>query len=95
MLTPVATAPAPYSTSGLTELDIQEVVQQFASRRPATGVRSIGSLLANVDTNDFGTTTTGDVTYMRVDPLREATVTADARLQKRLELLCETLRSKY
>ncbi len=44
---------------------------------------------------DFGTTTMGEVTYRRVDPLREPFAVADARLQSRLEELCETLRAKY
>jgi hypothetical protein len=94
MLTQVATAPTHFPITGLTEFDIQEVVQQFAVR-PEIAARSIGSLLADVSTNDYDTTTVGEITYMRVDPLREATVTADARLQKRLEMLCETLRAKY
>lgn len=94
MFTQVATTPTNYTRTGLTELDIQEVVQQFAAR-PATSARSIGTLLADVQTNDFGTTTAAEITYMRVDPLREVTVTADERLQARLEALCETLRAKY
>jgi hypothetical protein len=94
MLTHVATAPATLPSSRLAERDIQEVVQQFAVR-PQVSARSIGSLLADVATNDYDTTTVGEITYMRVDPLREATVTADTRLQKRLESLCETLRAKY
>jgi len=44
---------------------------------------------------DFGTTTHGDVTFRRVDPLREPFQVADMRLQSRLESLCETLRAKY
>jgi hypothetical protein len=44
---------------------------------------------------DFGTTTLGEVTFRRVDPLRDPFQVADARLQSRLESLCETLRAKY
>ena len=44
---------------------------------------------------DFGTTTLGEVTFRRVDPLRDPFQVADARLQTRLESLCETLRAKY
>ncbi len=44
---------------------------------------------------DFGTTTFGEVTFRRVDPLRDPFQVADARLQTRLESLCETLRAKY
>ena len=44
---------------------------------------------------DFGTTTMGEVTFRKVDPLREPFRVADARLQVRLEELCETLRAKY
>jgi hypothetical protein len=44
---------------------------------------------------DFGTTTLGEVTFHRVDPLREPFKVADGRLQSRLESLCETLRAKY
>ncbi len=44
---------------------------------------------------DFGTATLGSVTFRRVDPLREPFQVADARLQSRLEALCETLRAKY
>ena len=44
---------------------------------------------------DFGTTTLGEVTFRRVDPLREPFQVADTRLQARLESLCETLRAKY
>jgi hypothetical protein len=44
---------------------------------------------------DFGTTILGDVTYRRADPLRDPFQVADARLQTRLESLCETLRAKY
>ncbi len=45
--------------------------------------------------SDFGTTTLGEVTFRRVDPLRDPFQVADARLQTRLESLCETLRAKY
>jgi hypothetical protein len=44
---------------------------------------------------DFGTTTLAEVTFRRVDPLRDPFQVADARLQTRLESLCETLRAKY
>jgi hypothetical protein len=44
---------------------------------------------------DFGTTTSGEVTFRRVDPLRDPFQVADTRLQTRLESLCETLRAKY
>ncbi|HWF43770.1 MAG TPA: hypothetical protein VG537_03920 [Candidatus Kapabacteria bacterium] len=44
---------------------------------------------------DYRTTTAGPVTFRRVDPLREPLRVADARLQKHLESLCETLRAKY
>ncbi len=44
---------------------------------------------------DFGTTTHADVTFRRVDPLRDPFQVADARLQTRLESLCESLRAKY
>ena len=45
--------------------------------------------------SDYRTTTTGPVTFRRVDPLREPLRVADARLQQHLESLCETLRAKY
>jgi hypothetical protein len=45
--------------------------------------------------SDFNTTTLGEVTFRRVDPLRDPFQVADARLQTRLESLCETLRAKY
>jgi hypothetical protein len=44
---------------------------------------------------DFGTTTLGEMTFRRVDPLHDPFQVADARLQTRLESLCETLRAKY
>jgi hypothetical protein len=44
---------------------------------------------------DLGTTTFGEVTFRRVDPLRDPFQVADARLQSRLESLCESLRAKY
>ncbi len=37
----------------------------------------------------------GQATYRRVDPLHEPLKVADARLQKHLEDLCESLRAKY
>jgi hypothetical protein len=44
---------------------------------------------------DFGATTIADITYRRIDPLREPLIVADERLQSRLETLCENLRAKY
>jgi hypothetical protein len=54
-----------------------------------------GQHFGNPRRRDFGATTFSDVTYRRVDPLREPFEVADARLQTRLETLCETLRAKY
>jgi hypothetical protein len=56
--------------------------------------RHNANLLHGTNT-DYHTATTGPVTFRRVDPLREPLHVADARLQKHLESLCETLRAKY
>ncbi|GEM_PF-2426033 len=44
---------------------------------------------------DFRTATIGEITFRRVDPLREPFQVADRRLQDRLEALSEALRAKY
>ncbi len=64
--------------------DIREVAVGFGQH--------FGSRVKN---SDFGTTTLGEVTFRRVDPLRDPFQVADARLQTRLESLCDTLRAKY
>jgi hypothetical protein len=64
--------------------DIREIAVGFGLH--------FGSRLKN---SDFGTTTHGEVTFRRVDPLRDPFQVADARLQTRLESLCESLRAKY
>ncbi len=64
--------------------DIREIAVGFGQH--------FGSRLKN---SDFGTTTHGEVTFRRVDPLRDPFQVADARLQTRLESLCESLRAKY
>ena len=64
--------------------DIREIAVGFG--------RQFGNRTAKPD---FGTTTLGEVTYRRVDPLRDPFQVADSRLQTRLESLCETLRAKY
>jgi hypothetical protein len=65
--------------------DIEEVARHFGAERP----RSIR------DFADFSTTTIAEITFRRIDPLREPLQVADERLQSRLEALCETLRAKY
>jgi hypothetical protein len=64
--------------------DIREIAVGFGQH--------FGSRLKS---SDFGTTTHGEVTFRRVDPLRDPFQVADARLQTRLESLCDTLRAKY
>jgi hypothetical protein len=64
--------------------DIREIAVGFG--------RQFGNRTAKPD---FSTTTLGEVTFRRVDPLRDPFQVADARLQTRLESLCETLRAKY
>jgi hypothetical protein len=67
-----------------TDHDIREIAMGFGQQ---FGTRS--------QRPDFGATTFGEVTFRRVDPLRDPFQVADARLQTRLESLCETLRAKY
>jgi hypothetical protein len=67
-----------------TDYDMQEIAAGFG--------KQFGSRTTKPD---FGTTTLGEVTFRRVDPLRDPFQVADARLQTRLESLCETLRAKY
>jgi hypothetical protein len=67
-----------------TDRDIQEIAVGFG--------RQFGNRTSKPD---FGTTTLGELTFRRVDPLRDPFQVADARLQTRLESLCETLRAKY
>ena len=55
----------------------------------------MGKMLGARTARDFGTTTFGEVTYRKVDPLEEPFRVADARLQVRLEELCDLLRAKY
>ena len=76
------TMAAPAMRAVIPDHDIREIAIGFgrqAAKRPT----------------DFGTTTMGDVTFRRVDPLREPLKVADERLQVRLEALCEILRAKY
>ena len=73
-----------YTTYGTyrTDCDIPEMAAAFAMRSAKR-------------TTDITTTTFGDITFRKVDPLREPLKVADTRLQQRLETLCETLRAKY
>ncbi len=66
------------------DYDMQEIAMGFGRQFGDRAKRS-----------DFGTTTLGEVTFRRIDPLRDPFQVADARLQSRLESLCETLRAKY
>jgi hypothetical protein len=69
------------------DYDIPEIAIGFG-RIPAANLR-------HTQRKDFSTNTLGDVTFRRVDPLREPFQVADVRLQMRLESLCEALRAKY
>ncbi|MDP4200020.1 MAG: hypothetical protein Q8922_07470 [Bacteroidota bacterium] len=69
------------------DYDLLEVAIGFAKNRIHR--------LSSSECADFGTTTFGDVTFRRLDPLEEPFRVADTRLQSRLESLCESLRAKY
>lgn len=77
--------------------DIEEVAVRFS--RPATAAYGVKTVLSGGTPNDnFGTTTMGPVTFRNVAPLehhRSTVVTASQELQQRLEMLCDSLRSKY
>ena len=95
-----ATFPAPlYSESLIESIEVPEVMEsvRVSIRAQERGVQGIAHLLetAGEHSGDFDTTTYGRVSFRRVDPLYESSIVADARLQERLEALCETLRAKY
>ena len=85
------------STDQAVQHDMQEVAARF--NRPQVAAFGVETLLRTGAANsDFNTTTMGKVTFRHVEPLmaaRAEIVTADERLQKHLEVLCDSLRSKY
>lgn len=79
------------------ERDMPEVAARF--NRPQVAAFGVEALLrTGAPSSDFNTTTYGSVTFRHVSPIaqpKEEVVTLDARLQQKLEVLCESLRSKY
>jgi hypothetical protein len=77
--------------------DMQEVAARF--NRPQVAAFGVETLLkTGAQNSDFNTTTMGKVTFRRVEALtasRAEIVTADERLQSKLEMLCDSLRSRY
>ena len=77
--------------STATDRDIPEIALRFGQQYRS----GQSAILTPTDCPDFKTSTFGEVTFRRVDPLREPLIVADQRLQKKLEVLCDTLRAKY
>jgi hypothetical protein len=69
------------------DYDVREIAIGFGEERPQS--------LSSAECAGYGSTTLGDITYLRIDPLRAPFRVADTRLQSRLEALCETLRARY
>ena len=90
------------STDHSVERDMPEVAARFnqpTQARPQVAAFGVETLLQTGAANsDFNTTTMGKVTFRRVPPLeakRAEIVTSDERLQQHLEVLCDSLRSRY
>lgn len=69
------------------DYDVREIAMSFGEGHARS--------LTSVECASHGTNTFGGITFQRVDPLHEPLKVADARLQSRLEVLCETLQAKY
>jgi hypothetical protein len=110
LFAPVAPAKAPVKAlvkpeiearTSVTERSIERDMPEVAARfnRPQVAAFGVETLLKTGAANsDFNTTTMGKVTFRRVEPLtanRAEIVTADERLQSKLQLLCDSLRSRY
>ena len=94
----VAVMPAAPHHTAIPDHDLESIVTRFGRQGVVDrSSRSIDTMLAqaNTTTIDYNASTFGEITFRRVDPLRETEVVADARLQARLEDLCSALRSKY
>jgi hypothetical protein len=83
-------------------VDMQEVAARFNRpqvARPQVASFGVETLLkTGAPNSDFNTTTMGKVTFRHVPPLeakRAEIVTADEQLQQKLEMLCDSLRSRY
>jgi hypothetical protein len=85
------------ATDQAVQHDMQEVAARF--NRPQVAAFGVETLLkTGAQNSDFNTTTMGKVTFRGVEPLtasRAQIVTADQQLQSKLEMLCDSLRSRY
>lgn len=85
------------ATDQAVQHDMQEVAARF--NRPQVAAFGVETLLKTGAANsDFNTTTMGKVTFRRVEALtanRAQIVTSDEQLQSKLEMLCDSLRSRY
>ena len=85
------------ATDQAVQHDMQEVAARF--NRPQVAAFGVETLLkTGAQNSDFNTTTMGKVTFRRVEPLtanRAQIVTSDEQLQSKLEMLCDSLRSRY
>ena len=75
---------------GRVDHDIEEIAIGFGQ---SAAPRSAFNVMR--DGRNIRSSNIGQVTYRRVDPLHEPLKVADARLQRHLEDLCESLRAKY
>ena len=85
------------ATDQAVQHDMQEVAARF--NRPQVAAFGVETLLrTGAQNSDFNTTTMGKVTFRRVEALtanRAQIVTSDEQLQSKLEMLCDSLRSRY
>ena len=85
------------ATDQAVQHDMQEVAARF--NRPQVAAFGVETFLrTGAQNSDFNTTTMGKVTFRRVEALtanRAQIVTSDEQLQSKLEMLCDSLRSRY